>query len=150
MAQKQEMIRYYDIKEFQQERDVKQILVKLKSSETRRRAIERTNMTYKFIIDQLLKDALFYEPVLEALNQDWNEQTRLVQQTYNIGFPAIEHVKHMKKEVSTLRHAIRSEEQIRYEEILLTKQVLKEHPKMVKQFIRRDVSLCPFVLLRKL
>lgn len=89
----------------------------------------------------MLRDSLFYKPVIDALNYDWNEQTRLVQQTFNIGFPAINHVKIMDKEMSKLSKITKMEEKARYEDIMKTKKVLKEHPKLVKQYIRRDVSL---------
>ena len=101
-------------------------------------------MTYKYIINQLLRDSLFYKPVIDALNYDWNEQTRLVQQTFNIGFPAIHHVKKMDKEVKKLLRISRKEEEARFVDVVKIRQILKEHPKLVKQFIRRDVSSFTF------
>ncbi|CAG9805197.1 unnamed protein product [Chironomus riparius] len=138
IATKQEINRYYDIKEFQQERDTKRLLVEIKNSETRCRGIESINLTYKHIINQLLRDSLFYKPVIDALNYDWNEQTRLVQQTFNIGFPAINHVKKMDKEVKKLLRISQHEENARIKDIVKIKQTLREHPKLVKQFIQRD------------
>jgi hypothetical protein len=141
IATKQEINRYYDIKEFQQERDTKRLLLEIKNSETRCRGTESINLTYKYIINQLLRDSLFYKPVIDALNYDWHEQTRLVQQTFNIGFPAIHHVKKMDKEVRKLVSISRREEEARFEDVVKIRQILKEHPKLVKQFIRRDVSI---------
>ncbi len=134
------MINYYDIKEFQQERDTKRLYVELKNSETRNRAIEKINLTYKMIINQMLHDSLYYVPVLEALNADWKEQTTLVQHTYNIGFPAINHAKKMEKEVEHLSRIVKKEEDERFVELQANRQILKEHPKKVKQIVRRDVS----------
>ena len=51
-ALKQEVIRYYDIKEFKQERITKQLSVEVKNSETRTRAIQKKNSTNKKIIGQ--------------------------------------------------------------------------------------------------
>jgi hypothetical protein len=134
------MICYYDIKEFQQERDTKRLYVELKNSETRNRTIEKINLTYKMIIDQMLHDSLYYLPVLEALNADWKEQTTLVQQTYNIGLPAISHAKKTQREVERLAETSKKEEAVRFEELQRNRQVLKEHPKRVKELVRRDVS----------
>ncbi|XP_070509987.1 uncharacterized protein [Chironomus tepperi] len=138
IAIKQEINRYYDIKEFQQERDTKRLLVEIKNSETRCRGIESTNLTYKHIINQLMRDSLFYKPVIDALNYDWQEQTRLVQQTFNIGFPAINHVKKMDKDVTKLSNISGKEKAARFDDMVKIKHSLKEHSKLVKQFIRRD------------
>lgn len=134
------MIRYYDIKEFKEERDTKRLFVELKNSETRCRAIQTINTTYKKIIDQLLQNSLYYQPVLNALNDDWKEQTMLVQQTFAIGFPAIQNVKRLEKDLKTLVKVSKKEENERFEEISKNRKILVEHPKVVKQLVRHDVS----------
>jgi hypothetical protein len=139
VAVKQEMIRYYDIKEFKQERDTKRIFVELKNTETRSRAVRKVSAMYKKVIDQLLRDSIYYEPVLGALKADWDEQTMLVNQTFNIGFPAIQNVKKLKKELMKLHKTSRQEETTRFADITKYRQVLKENPKKVKEIVRRDV-----------
>lgn len=134
------MNRYYDIKEFKEERDTKRLLVELKNSETRCRAIQKFNSTYKKVIDQLVHDSLYYQPVLEALIGDWNEQTRIVEQTYSIGYPAIQNVKKLEKDLKKLQKIVKKEETQRFDEVAKNRQILKEHPKVVKQLVRRDVS----------
>lgn len=134
------MIRYYDIKEFKEERDTKKLYVELKNSETRFRAIQKINSAYKQIIDQLLHDSLYYQPVLEALNIDWIEQTQLVKQTYDIGFPAIENVKKLRKDLMKLHRLNKKEEQHRFEEVATSRKILKDHPKTVKTLVRHDIS----------
>lgn len=134
------MICYYDIKEFQQERDTKRLYVDLKNSKTRIQTIEKINMTFKMIIDQMLHDSLYYLPVLEAVNADWKEQTTLVQQTYNIGYPAINHAKKTERDVIKLSELSKIEEAQRFEELLKNRQNLKEYPKQIKELVRRDVS----------
>jgi hypothetical protein len=139
VAVKQEVIRYYDIKEFKEERQTKRLFVELKNSETRNRAVQKMNATYKTIIDRMLHDSLYYEPVLSALNDDWKEQTMLVKQTYEIGFPAIENSKKLKKDLNSLLKVTKKEENNRFEEITKSRKILKEQPKIVKQLVRRDV-----------
>lgn len=134
------MVRYYDIKEFKAERDTKRLYVELKNSETRARAVHKINSTYKNIINRLLHDSLYYQPVLDALNGDWNEQTMLVTQTFSIGNPAIQNVKKLENDVKKLRKVLKKEESQRYEEVAKNRQILKEHPKLVKNLVRRDVS----------
>lgn len=134
------MIRYYDIKEFKEEKDTKRLFVELKNSETRSRAVQKTNTTYKKIVDQLLKNSLYYQPVLEALNCDWNEQSMLVRQTYQIGFPAIQNVKKLEKELKQLNKVSKKEEKMRLKKITENRNLLKQHPKLVKELVRRDVS----------
>lgn len=137
---KQEVIRYYDVTEFKQERDTKRLLVELKNSETRGRAIQKINTTYKLIINQLLQDTLYYQPVLDALNGDWNEQTALIKQTYDIGFPAIQNTKKLEKELKKLEKVCRNEDMERFRVIDNCNQNLREHTKVIKSLVRRDVS----------
>lgn len=139
VAARQEMFRYYDIKEFKPERDTKRIFVELKNAETRSRAVHKISAMYRKVIDQLLRDSLYYEPVLAALKADWDEQTMLVQQTFNIGYPAIQNAEKLQQELSQLHKTSRSEEAKRLVDITNNRQVLKDHPKTVKEIVRRDV-----------
>lgn len=134
------MVNYYDIKEFKEEKDTKRLFVDLKNSETRSRAVQKINTAYKNIIDQLLKSSLYYQPVLEALNCDWNEQTTLVRQTFEIGFPAIQNVKKLEKELKKLQKVSKKEESMRLDNIAENSKILKRQPKIVKELVRRDVS----------
>ncbi|KAG5681447.1 hypothetical protein PVAND_010883 [Polypedilum vanderplanki] len=138
VAQKQETIRYYDIKEFQQERDTKRLYVELKNSQTRWRAIQNINLTYKNVIDQLLHDSLYYQPVIETLNNDWKEQARFMQETFNIGFPTIKQVKNIERQVKTLEKKTRKDEEKRNNDLFQNKLALRQHPKKVKELVRRD------------
>ena len=139
VATKQETIRYYDVNKFKEEIETKKLLVDLKSSETRRRAIRKINNTYKKVINQLLHDSLYYQPVLDALQADWGEQTTLVQQTYNIGNPAIKSTKELERSLKRLEKRTRKEEIERTEIIDKNRDILKQHPRIVKELVRRDV-----------
>lgn len=143
------MICYYDIKEFQQERDTKRLYVDLKNSKTRIQTIEKINLTFKMIIDQMLHDSLYYRPVLEAVNADWKEQKELVQQTYNIGYPAIKHAKKTEREVMELSKLSKNEDAQRFEELSKNRQNLKAYSKKVKELVRRDVSFYS-IMMKKL
>jgi hypothetical protein len=128
------------VKEFPQERHTKRRYVELKNSETRTRAIEKMNITYEKIIDQLLRDSLYYEPVLSALNSDWEEQTMLVKQTHDIGFPAIQNTKKFEIDLKQLRQQTKREDKEHFDEITECRKILKENPKVVRELVRRDVS----------
>lgn len=111
----------------------------LKNSETRIRAIRKINSTYKKVINQLLHDSLYYQPVLDALQADYKEQTTLVEQTYNIGNPAIKSTKDLERSLKRLEKRTRKDEMERTEVIDRNKGILKEHPRIVKELVRRDV-----------
>lgn len=136
----QERNRYRDVKEFKPEKDTKRLLVELKDSETRARAIQKINTVYKEIIGQLDHDKLYYNPVLDALEADWNEQTDLVKQAVEMGAPAMQNVKRLGNELKRLIKTNMKEEKDRFEETGKSKLILKEHPKAVKQLVRHDVS----------
>lgn len=134
------MVRYHDVKEFKQEKDTKRLFVELKNSETRTRATQKINSTFKKTIDKLLHDSLYYKPVMDAFISDWDEQTMLVRQTIKIGLPAILNVKKLEKGLKKLTRTHRKEVDQHYEEIKMNLQHLKDHPAIVKNLVRRDVS----------
>lgn len=139
VAEKQETIRYYDVKEFQQERDTKRLQEELKKSAMRSRRVQKFNSTYKLIINAMLYDSLYYLPLMEALNADWQEQTMLVKQTNEIGNPASENVKKLEVKLKNLKVLVKNEDSKHFKEIAKSRLSLKEHPKVVKQLVRRDV-----------
>lgn len=98
VAGKQELIRYFDIKEFPEELQTKKLCAETKNSETRTRAIQNINRTYQKIIQTILEDSLYYQPVLDALHDDVTEQEFFIKKTYGMGSPAIENVALLNKE----------------------------------------------------
>lgn len=134
------MIRYYDVTEFNQEIQAKALSVELKNSETRNRDIDKKNSTYKKVIGQMLRDSMYYQPVYEAVSSDWKEQTKLVEQTYEIGFPAMSNVNKLKNDMNKLQKLSKNEEKRQQATFMMKNRILLEYPSTVKQLVRRDVS----------
>lgn len=101
-------------------------------------------MTYRYVIDQLLHDSLFYQPVIEALNDDWNEQAKFVQQIFNIGSPTFKSVKSLQKEMKKTKNVMRKETKDRFMDKQNIMRIIKKHPSQLMEYIRRGVCLWQF------
>lgn len=159
VAHKQELVKYYKIEEHKEEARVKELMMELKNSETRIRAIKIINKTYKGIIDCLLKDSLFYKPLMDALTVDKREQEAFIESTYKVGKPAIDNVKILNDEFEVfleifgllvrslffslkqeLDKMIKKDSRKRIEHILQHNHILDHNKSTVKHLVRRDVS----------
>lgn len=138
-AFEQEVILYYDTKQFKPEVEANELLAPLKNSETRTRAIQKEIATNKTLIGQLLHDSIYYQPVCDALQSDWKEQTQLVQQTYSIGLPATKNVKKLGAEMRQLQNVSKKEENKQQRDYFKSLQILEGYPGTIKKLIRSPV-----------
>lgn len=75
---------------------------KIENSNVRLKAIKTINNTYKKIIQVLLHDAIFYEPILRSLNADMEDQTNFIKHILYLGIPAIAKFKELNYEYRQL------------------------------------------------
>lgn len=64
-------------------------LKKLENSNVRLKAIKTINNTYKKIIQVLVHDEIFYEPILRSLSNDMEDQSNFIKHILYLGKPAI-------------------------------------------------------------
>ncbi|XP_017953635.1 uncharacterized protein LOC115561818 isoform X2 [Drosophila navojoa] len=75
---------------------------KLDCSTVRFRAIKSINTTYKKMVRILVHDEIFYEPILNSLDNDIMDQTRMIKFIIDLGLPAIDRFKQLKREFRRL------------------------------------------------
>jgi len=78
------------------------VLKKIENSKVRLKAITTINTTYKKMIQVLLQDEIFYEPILCSLDDDIEDQSNFIKNILYIGKPAIVGFKHLSKEYQML------------------------------------------------
>ncbi|KAH8359707.1 hypothetical protein KR093_008424, partial [Drosophila rubida] len=71
---------------------------KIENSNVRLKAIKTINNTYKKIIQVLLHDEIFYEPILRSLNGDMEDQSNFIKHILYLGIPAIAKFKELNVE----------------------------------------------------
>lgn len=64
-------------------------LKKMENSNVRLKAIKTINNTYKKIIQVLVDDQIFYEPILRSLSNDMEDQSNFIKHILYLGKPAI-------------------------------------------------------------
>ncbi|KAH8310265.1 hypothetical protein KR044_000324, partial [Drosophila immigrans] len=71
---------------------------KIENSNVRLKAIKTINNTYKKIIQVLLHDEIFYEPILRSLSGDMEDQSNFIKHILYLGIPAIAKFKELNIE----------------------------------------------------
>lgn len=159
MSEEQNRIKYFDRPDYKQQRAGRAARVNIKKSQTRTRSIRVINQAYRKIIDTMLKvmnitiynititsmnflpkDAIFYGPVLTALEDDIVEQERFINKTILLGIPALENVKHLSDDFEYLNSKIHSELHTRITTLMQHRKLLLANNRRVKELVRQDVS----------
>lgn len=83
------------------------LLKKIENSTVRFRAIKTINTTYKKMVQVLLQDEIFYEPILSSLDDDIAEQTHMIKYIIYLGLPVISNYKVLNKEFRRLEEKSR-------------------------------------------
>lgn len=150
VAIQQERVRYHDNTTLKAELETKQLFAPLKNSETRTNLIRKENSSYKAIIDRLVHDALYFQPVWDALQSDWKEQTQLVQQVVTVGKPAIKSLETLRADMRKLQKVSEKEKNQQLRETYESRKILEGYPAAIKQLIRSPVrKICYFCGTRR-
>ncbi|XP_001359747.1 uncharacterized protein [Drosophila pseudoobscura] len=73
-------------------------LKKIENSNVRLKAIKTINNTYKKMIQVLVHDEIFYEPILRSLSGDMEDQSNFIKHILYLGMPAISKFKELNDE----------------------------------------------------
>lgn len=95
-------IRYENEFVLEEELASRLVLKKIENSNVRLKAITTINTTYKKMIQVLLQDEIFYEPILCSLDGDIEDQANFIKNILYMGKPAIVRFKHLSKEYQML------------------------------------------------
>ncbi|KAH8310668.1 hypothetical protein KR044_002459, partial [Drosophila immigrans] len=113
------------------------LIKKIENSNVRLKAITTINTTYRKIIQVLLQDEIFYEPILRSLDADMEEQANFIKNILFLGIPAIAKFKELNTEYIQLENKSRKNLQSKMQ-ILST--LLKPHKKSVTaQKVKEDL-----------
>ncbi|XP_034116400.2 uncharacterized protein LOC117576005 [Drosophila albomicans] len=104
------------------------LIKKIENSNVRLKAITTINTTYKKMIQVLLQDEIFYEPILRSLDEDMEDQANFIKNILFLGMPAITKFKELNFEYRQLENKSRKNLQSKME-ILST--LLKPQKKSV-------------------
>ncbi|XP_034485897.1 uncharacterized protein LOC117790529 isoform X2 [Drosophila innubila] len=92
------LIRYENEFVLEEELASRVLLKKIENSNVRLKAITTINTTYKKMIQVLLQDEIFYEPILSSLDGDMEDQANFIKNILYMGKPAIARFKKLNNE----------------------------------------------------
>ncbi|KAL7728292.1 hypothetical protein ACLKA6_007398 [Drosophila palustris] len=96
------LIRYENEFVLEEELASRVLIKKIENSNVRLKAITTINTTYKKMIQVLLQDEIFYEPILNSLDGDMEDQANFIKNILYMGKPAIARFKRLNLEYHTL------------------------------------------------
>lgn len=91
-------IKYTNEFKLNEECHIKNLQKKVENSKVRLKAVRTVNDTYKKIIQILRHDEIFYEPILNSLDRDIEDQSNFIKHILHLGTPAISRFKELSEE----------------------------------------------------
>ncbi|XP_061396986.1 uncharacterized protein LOC133332619 [Musca vetustissima] len=91
----EDRIKFQNIFELQEEKLAKECEKKLSNSQIRLKAIKTINTTYRKVLQVLRHDEMFYDPILQSLCDDINDQRMFIEHILDVGKPALEKLKYL-------------------------------------------------------
>ncbi|KAH8417086.1 hypothetical protein KR222_002897, partial [Zaprionus bogoriensis] len=102
-AEVQNRLRYQGAHLIQEEVNSRVLMEKIENSNVRMKAIATINTTYKKLIQILLRDEIFYDPILRSLEGDMEDQASFIKHLLYLGKPAIIKFKELEKQYQMLQ-----------------------------------------------
>lgn len=85
-------------------------------------------------------DAIFYNSLLDALEDDLEEQEMLLAKTKLLGIPAIDDAAALEREFTELERSNKIKSEARNKDLQAKKDLKAQLPKEYYEIVRRDVS----------
>nr|AAX33649.1 Dbuz\CG14609c-PA [Drosophila buzzatii] len=101
------LMRYEHYFVLEEEKASRILMKKIDNSNVRLKAIRNINTTYKKMIQVLLQDEIFYEPILRSLDDDMVDQALLIKHILYLGMPAIAKYKELNRDFQALEEKAR-------------------------------------------
>ncbi|XP_073819511.1 uncharacterized protein [Musca autumnalis] len=95
-SQLEDRIKFQDVFELNEEKLAKECEKKLANSQIRLKAVKTINTTYHKIMQILQHDEKFYEPILQSLCDDINDQRMFIEHILDVGKPAMDKLKYLQ------------------------------------------------------
>uniref|UniRef100_A0A1I8M103 Uncharacterized protein n=1 Tax=Musca domestica TaxID=7370 RepID=A0A1I8M103_MUSDO len=113
----EDRIKFQDVFELNEEKLAKECEKKLANSQIRLRAIKTINTTYKKVLQVLHHDEMFYDPILQSLCDDIEDQRMFIEYILDVGKPALEKLRYLKEFSKEYNDKVRWETQTLIHEI---------------------------------
>ncbi|XP_032289696.1 uncharacterized protein [Drosophila virilis] len=126
------MIKYENEFMLEEERLSRVFQKKIENSNMRLKAIRTINITYKKMVQVLLQDEIFYEPILRSLDHDMEDQVNFIKHILYLGMPAIAKFRELNHEFLQLESKSRKNLQAKIQILNSLKKPVVTGPPVVK------------------
>ncbi|XP_064550277.1 uncharacterized protein LOC135436568 [Drosophila montana] len=141
------LIKYKNEFVLEEEQQSRVLRKKIENSNLRLKAIRTINTTYKKMIQVLLQDEIFYEPILRSLDDDMQDQVNFIKHILYLGMPAIAKFKELNNKFLQLESKSRKNLRAKLQILnSLKKPVVSGQPVVVKV---KELSADPKRYVRK-
>ncbi|XP_055596804.1 uncharacterized protein LOC129746900 [Uranotaenia lowii] len=138
VAELQDRTKFTDPQELYEEIEAKRYELELRHCATRVRTTDAVNRAYYKILNTMLKDSMYYDPVLNALQEDLEEQKRFILKAIGKGRPSMKNVKSLRLEFQMLEKQTNNEMAARFKTLMEHRNIVASNTVKIKTFVRRD------------
>ncbi|XP_062559331.1 uncharacterized protein LOC134224103 [Armigeres subalbatus] len=138
VSELQDRTKFTDPQELYEEIEAKSYELELRHCGTRIRTADAINRAYNEIIRTMLKDSIYYDPVLSALQEDLAEQNRFIKKTRNTGIPTMKNVQSLQQQFEDIDRKTSKELTERFNALMEQREVINSNNRRVKTLVRRD------------
>ncbi|XP_055534178.1 paramyosin [Wyeomyia smithii] len=134
----QDRTKFTDPQKLHEEIEATNYEVALRNCATRTLTAYNVQRALQEIIKVMLKDSIYYDPVLGALQEDLLEQESFIKSTISAGVPAIKIIQSLQSEFDELEKSTSKELMDRFQILMQQRDILNSNNTRVKTLVRRD------------
>ncbi|XP_053686903.1 uncharacterized protein LOC128736444 [Sabethes cyaneus] len=134
----QDRTKFNDPQKLHEEIEATNYEVELRNCGTRTLTAYTVQRALLEVIKIMLKDSIYYDPVLGALHEDLLEQDRFIKNTIGAGVPAIKNIQILQSEFDELDRNTSKELADRFKILMQQRDILNSNNIRVKTLVRRD------------
>lgn len=144
VSQLQDQIAFGDLIELPGNVRSKELVVKIKDAKTRIKVVESLNKHCRAFIETAMNDSLYFDPILDAVKEDLDEQQDFFKHIIEMGGPAIENVDILKKHFSELTNDIINPTlNLQRTNLYKFRELMKTNAERIRGLIRTDFKTYP-------
>lgn len=141
VAKLQDQYHVHDHEELADSCRAHELTVKIENAKVRLAAAKALNRTCVEFIDMAMNDALYFNPILDAIQTDVREQHDILRRVRDVGEPAIENYEHLKGFFRDLNSKTMLELNARNASLTKCRATLQENAVRIRRLIRSDFDV---------
>lgn len=141
VSELQDQLNYGDMQQLTNNARATELAAEIQNVKVRTKTIQALNRTCTDFIQLAMNDALYFNPILNAIQEDVTEQEDILRRIMEISRPAIENFAQLKQYFSSLNEESMRQLNARVATLLKCKENLQENSLRIRRLIRNSYEV---------